>query len=173
MLVVGEDPELDARRFRRTENGVCLITQDMIDRLAMTLRSSRSPRRPRRWSRPAGSPTSPAHCRPRSPRTASPSTTLLPGYPAVMQGLERARRVHGWDSLLGEPARLLSARSSGQPLLVLDAPAYFARDGSPYAAPAGGDWPDNWRRFAALGRAAADIAGGAVKGQRFDRAARA
>jgi len=33
-LVVGEDPELDARRFRRTEAGVCLITQDMIDRLA-------------------------------------------------------------------------------------------------------------------------------------------
>jgi glucose-1-phosphate adenylyltransferase len=33
-LVVGEDPLLDATRFRRTENGVCLITQDMIDKLA-------------------------------------------------------------------------------------------------------------------------------------------
>jgi glucose-1-phosphate adenylyltransferase len=32
-LVVGEDPELDARRFRRTEKGVCLITQAMIDQL--------------------------------------------------------------------------------------------------------------------------------------------
>lgn len=32
-LIVGEDPELDAKRFRRTENGVCLITQDMIDQL--------------------------------------------------------------------------------------------------------------------------------------------
>lgn len=32
-LVVGEDPELDAQRFRRTENGVCLITKPMIDRL--------------------------------------------------------------------------------------------------------------------------------------------
>ncbi|MEL6599638.1 MAG: glucose-1-phosphate adenylyltransferase [Pseudomonadota bacterium] len=32
-LVVGEDPEVDARRFRRTDNGVCLITQAMIDRL--------------------------------------------------------------------------------------------------------------------------------------------
>ena len=32
-LVVGEDPELDARRFRRTEKGICLITQTMIDRL--------------------------------------------------------------------------------------------------------------------------------------------
>ena len=32
-LVVGEDPELDALRFRRTGNGVCLITKSMIDRL--------------------------------------------------------------------------------------------------------------------------------------------
>ncbi|MEP7180638.1 MAG: glucose-1-phosphate adenylyltransferase [Betaproteobacteria bacterium] len=33
-LVVGEDPELDAARFRRTERGICLITQPMLDRLA-------------------------------------------------------------------------------------------------------------------------------------------
>jgi glucose-1-phosphate adenylyltransferase len=32
-LVVGEDPELDARRFRRTDSGVCLITKPMIERL--------------------------------------------------------------------------------------------------------------------------------------------
>lgn len=32
-LVVGEDPELDAKRFRRTDNGICLITQPMIDKL--------------------------------------------------------------------------------------------------------------------------------------------
>ena len=34
-LVVGEDPELDAKRFRRTESGICLITQPMIDKLGM------------------------------------------------------------------------------------------------------------------------------------------
>jgi glucose-1-phosphate adenylyltransferase len=34
-LVVGEDPELDAKRFRRTESGICLITQSMIDKLGM------------------------------------------------------------------------------------------------------------------------------------------
>ena len=34
-LVVGEDPELDARRFRRSENGICLITQPMIDKLEL------------------------------------------------------------------------------------------------------------------------------------------
>jgi glucose-1-phosphate adenylyltransferase len=32
-LVVGQDPVLDAKRFRRTANGVCLITQPMIDGL--------------------------------------------------------------------------------------------------------------------------------------------
>jgi glucose-1-phosphate adenylyltransferase len=32
-LVVGQDPVLDARRFRRTERGVCLITQPMLDRM--------------------------------------------------------------------------------------------------------------------------------------------
>lgn len=32
-LVVGEDPIHDADRFRRTENGICLITQAMIDKL--------------------------------------------------------------------------------------------------------------------------------------------
>jgi glucose-1-phosphate adenylyltransferase len=33
-LVVGEDPELDAKRFRVTDQGICLITQVMIDGLA-------------------------------------------------------------------------------------------------------------------------------------------
>jgi glucose-1-phosphate adenylyltransferase len=32
-LVVGEDPEHDAKRFRRTESGICLITRSMIDKL--------------------------------------------------------------------------------------------------------------------------------------------
>jgi glucose-1-phosphate adenylyltransferase len=32
-LVVGEDPELDAQRFRRTDRGICLITRPMIDRI--------------------------------------------------------------------------------------------------------------------------------------------
>tara|TARA_R100001086_G_scaffold72976_2_gene35094 strand:- start:19 stop:1209 length:1191 start_codon:yes stop_codon:yes gene_type:complete len=32
-LVIGEDPELDAKRFRRTANGICLVTKPMIDRL--------------------------------------------------------------------------------------------------------------------------------------------
>ncbi|EPE95331.1 MULTISPECIES: glucose-1-phosphate adenylyltransferase [Rhizobium] len=34
-LIVGEDPVLDAKRFRRSEGGICLITQPMIDKLGM------------------------------------------------------------------------------------------------------------------------------------------
>jgi len=32
-LVIGEDPELDARRFRTSPNGISLVTQTMIDGL--------------------------------------------------------------------------------------------------------------------------------------------
>ena len=32
-MVIGEDPVEDAKRFRRTESGVCLVTQPMLDRL--------------------------------------------------------------------------------------------------------------------------------------------
>ena len=34
-LVVGEEPELDAKRFRRSAEGVCLITQPMLDKLGL------------------------------------------------------------------------------------------------------------------------------------------
>ena len=34
-LIVGEDAELDASRFRRTDKGICLITQPMINKLGM------------------------------------------------------------------------------------------------------------------------------------------
>jgi glucose-1-phosphate adenylyltransferase len=32
-MVVGEDPVLDAKRFERTEDGVVLITREMLDKL--------------------------------------------------------------------------------------------------------------------------------------------
>jgi starch synthase len=51
---------------------------------------------------------------------------------------------------------------------VLDAPTLFGRNGGPYDDPDGKDWPDNWRRFAALGRAGADLASGVVASRQFD-----
>ncbi|PZQ62853.1 MAG: glycogen synthase GlgA [Sphingomonas taxi] len=95
-------------------------------------------------------------------------TTFVPGYPRVMAAVEGSAALHDWPDLLGAPARLLSGTLGGHKLLVLDAPGYFAREGGPYGDPAGRDWDDNWRRFAAFARAAADLASGAVKGFRFD-----
>lgn len=92
-------------------------------------------------------------------------TTMVPGYPGVLAKLgKRPRTAHKWADLFGGPARLLAKNG----LLALDAPHLFDRPGRPYGDDAGHDWPDNWRRFAAFGRAAADVAGGAVKGLRFD-----
>ncbi len=100
-------------------------------------------------------------------------TTMLPGYPAVLASLRKGgRALHKWPSdaggLMGHPARLLAGEIGGHPLLVLDCPALFAREGGPYGDARGVDWPDNWHRFAAFSRAAADVAAGAVKGCRFD-----
>ncbi len=86
-------------------------------------------------------------------------TTLLPGYPAVLAAVGKTRKVPGIDQVLGEPARVLSAKlDGGRKLLLLDAPGLFAREGGPYGDPGGADWGDNWRRFAALGLAAAQLA---------------
>ncbi len=92
--------------------------------------------------------------------------TLLPGYRRVLAALKRPRVLADWPDLLGVPARLLAAQVAGLDLLILDAPALFDREGSPYLDPAGNDWPDNDLRFAALSRAAALIAAGAVPGWR-------
>jgi starch synthase len=94
--------------------------------------------------------------------------TLLPAYPSVLSRLGKARIVRRYDALFGAPASLLTARVGDLDLLVLDAPAYFAREGGPYGDPAGQEWGDNWKRFAALSRVGADIAAEGVKGWRPD-----
>ena len=86
------------------------------------------------------------------------TTTLIPGYPAVLGKLESAEPVHADSNFFGGPARLLRARAAGLDLLVLDAPHLFDRPGNPYISPNGADWPDNALRFAALSRMAASIA---------------
>lgn len=88
--------------------------------------------------------------------------TLVPGYPAVLKKLDRMEVVHSYSSLFGGAARLLSAKAGPLDLFIIDAPHLFDRPGSPYLTPDGRDWPDNARRFAALGRVAADIGQGLV-----------
>lgn len=95
-------------------------------------------------------------------------TTLVPGYPAIRAALGDARPLHRYDNLLGVEAQLLESRLGSFPLLVLDAPALFQRSGGPYGDSHGVDWTDNWRRFAALGRAAADLASGLLSDRHYD-----
>ena len=92
--------------------------------------------------------------------------TLLPGYPAVLGRLEAGRVVAEMADFFGGPARLIAGRAAGLDLMVLDAPHLYERPGSPYLGPDGKDWPDNWRRFAALSFAAYELGRGLVEGYR-------
>lgn len=84
---------------------------------------------------------------------------LLPGYPAVLDGLPGARTV---AELAGLPGQASSARllfgtiEGGARVYAIDCASLYARPGNPYLGPDGSDWPDNYRRFGALGRVAAD-----------------
>lgn len=94
--------------------------------------------------------------------------TLVPGYPQVMARIGKAKVMRRYDALFGAPASILAAKAGDLDLLVLDAPDFFMREGGPYGDLAGHDWPDNWRRFAALSRAGADLAEDGIKGWRPD-----
>jgi starch synthase len=89
--------------------------------------------------------------------------TLVPGYTAVLEKLERRETVHRFAELFGGPAELLAADAAGLDLLVIDAPHLYARAGNPYVDRTGRDWPDNAQRFAALSWVAAEIAVGLLK----------
>lgn len=93
--------------------------------------------------------------------------TLLPGYPAVLAALPRAKTLHTLQ-LMGGPARLRAATVGGLAVVALDAPHLFDRPGGPYNAPDGSDWADNPQRFAALCQAAAAVAHGALGAWRPD-----
>ncbi len=86
--------------------------------------------------------------------------TLLPGYPAVMEGLVARTMVRQLPDWFGGEARLLSGTAAGRDLFVLEAPHLYQRGGLPYTGPDGADWPDNAERFGALARAGAWLAQG-------------
>jgi starch synthase len=79
--------------------------------------------------------------------------TLLPGYPAVLAHVRSAQQAEKLN-LLGFDCRLLRA----DPLLVVDCPPLYVREGGPYQSSEGRDWDDNPMRFGVLSRAAALLA---------------
>ncbi|WP_062013365.1 glycogen synthase GlgA [Aureimonas sp. AU4] len=94
--------------------------------------------------------------------------TLLPAYPTLAEPLASGRELARIDDLFGGPARLVGLKAEGLDILLLDAPHLFDRPGGPYVGPNGYDHPDNWARFAALGRAGALVGQGLVPGWRPD-----
>ena len=94
--------------------------------------------------------------------------TLIPGYPAVMKIIRNPVARLEFADLLGEKATVFEVEHGGISFLVLDAPAYYNRTGGPYVDATGKDYPDNWRRFAALSLAGAEIATGLMPGWQPD-----
>lgn len=100
--------------------------------------------------------------------TGTQAITMVPGYKAVLGRLEGAEPVHRFPDLFGGSATVIRGTAAGLDLLALDAPHLFGREGNPYLAPDGREWPDNSLRFAGLGAAAAAIGAGIVPGLQFD-----
>jgi starch synthase len=92
---------------------------------------------------------------------------LLPAYRALRS------QAAGWPvvweeaDLWGGPGRVLAGEVQGVPLLLLDAPHLYDREGGPYSGP-NGDHPDNAIRFAALSWIAARIAREGLEGWKPD-----
>lgn len=82
---------------------------------------------------------------------------LVPGYNQVIAQLGSPQVVASFNELPGFPAsRLLSGNMpNGVPLLVLDCPVLYQREGGPYQSPLGHDWADNALRFGLLSKVAA------------------
>jgi starch synthase len=90
--------------------------------------------------------------------------TLLPGYPAVLGAIENPKLLAGYPAYFGGAAELIAGRAKGPDIIALKADHLYDRPGNPYLGPDRKDWPDNWRRFAALSYAAYELGRGAVDG---------
>ena len=90
--------------------------------------------------------------------------TLVPGYPTVLAKMSGRRVVRELDDVFGFSAKLIAGRVDGLDVIVIDCPQLYDRPGNPYVSPDGWDWPDNWKRFAALGWLAAELGLGLVDG---------
>ncbi|UFH51459.1 glycogen synthase GlgA [Pseudomonas sp. KNUC1026] len=87
---------------------------------------------------------------------------LIPGYPQVVNS---GHPIHTVGELGGHaalpPCKIgRMDMPDGLVIYVLLCPELYERDGTPYGANNGRDWPDNHIRFARLGMAACDIAAG-------------
>lgn len=92
---------------------------------------------------------------------------LIPGYPQVLKGLEHTQQIAQFGAEASfPPVALLSAKlrlgTAHLPLLVIDCPPLYLRDGGPYTDSHGRDWPDNALRFGLLSKIGATLASSAT-----------
>lgn len=90
---------------------------------------------------------------------------LLPGYPSILKGIKNLKTIAELGVLFNAArVRVKQGQFPGSNLVtyVVDAPSLFCREGNPYTAPEGGDWPDNHRRFGLLAWVAAHMAAGEI-----------
>ncbi|MDT3737814.1 MAG: glycogen synthase GlgA [Denitratisoma sp.] len=83
---------------------------------------------------------------------------LVPAYSSLLAAFPTARQVAELPGPGGKlpDSRLLEAKAeSGVPLLLLDCPAFFRREGSAYLDADGNDFADNYLRFGLLSNVAA------------------
>ncbi|HZP85241.1 MAG TPA: glycogen/starch synthase, partial [Burkholderiales bacterium] len=85
---------------------------------------------------------------------------LMPGYPAVMEGVKAKGKITSFPALGELPAcQVLAGKfPGGVPLLIVDCPQLYKRPGGPYQDTTGKDWPDNALRFGLLSYVAAMLA---------------
>jgi starch synthase len=92
---------------------------------------------------------------------------LLPGFPAVLAGLQEAAELLRFNAPWGAELRLLHGSLPGTPAVqayVLEAPGLLDRPGNPYEDAHKQPYADNHRRFAALAWAAVQLAQGGDAG---------
>jgi hypothetical protein len=149
-MVVGEDPDEDARRFRRTENGITLITRKC---------STSSPDQPEIKSltcaflhvaveiyplvKTGGLADVVAALPVALAARGLDVRVLLPGMPAILNGVVDLKRVIRLGPAFGAAVitlRLGRLPDSGLLAYVIDAPFLYRRDGDPYLGPDGRDW---------------------------------
>jgi starch synthase len=87
---------------------------------------------------------------------------LVPAYPPLHAAFPKVKAIAEFPHPDGalHPAQLLEARTAhGVPLLLLDCPAYFLREGTAYLDIYGNDFSDNAMRFGLLSWVAAQLSG--------------
>ena len=150
-----------AKRFRRTEHGICLITQPMIDRLERDDAAQRSGCRLGDLS--ADQDRRSRRCRRRAAGRAGRGRRRGAHAGAGLSAGDRRARKAAWRSprwTICSAARRASSRRRPPASICSSSTRRISMraTGNPYRGARWADWPDNAFRFAALARVAAQIA---------------